>query len=291
MLSLVMKKNGLGVTEVAKLTGYSKTTVSKLCSGTYPNGHKTRQDILDRLRESGYSVPEEPVHVNNESEVFVQTENVSRIYWLLESLQADDADLTSSIGVVTGQAGRGKTFAVKRFAAMNAQVYYVFFVDGFSVVDVLREMAYEASGTRPFSFRACLDVIDEATRHERTVFVLDEADKMPKRYFDLVRSINERCAAPMVLVGEENLNQILQSERRLRSRVRDVVSCEPISIADVSSYYRVVLGQELDPTIARDLWRRSGGDFRPVVRDAMTVKSIMQASDLATITPEVVQQL
>lgn len=291
MLSLVMQKNSLGVTEVAKLTGYSKATVSKLCTGTYPNGHKPRADILSKLKDAGYSVPEESMNVKIDAGVFVQTENVSRIFWLLESLRDTGADLTSSIGVVTGQAGRGKTFAVKRFTALNENVYYIFFVDGFSVVDVLREMAYEASGTRPFTFRGCLDVIDEATRHNRTTFILDEADKMPKRYFDLIRSINERCAAPIVLVGEENLNQVLQSERRLRSRVRDVVSCQAISIADVSSYYRVVLKQELDPEVARELWRRSGGDFRPVVRDAMTVKAIMQASDLVTITPEVVTQL
>ncbi len=286
-LKEVMSHFGLSAGDVARITGYSKSTISQIKNNKYGGDGQVETEILDKLKEAGYVVSKTKFRVR--SDVFIKTANVHKFDTLCDELLDRDSDLTSSIGVVIGRAGRGKTKAARHYVVQHSESIYVLFVDGFSLVDVAREIAYEIGGIRPRTFRACLDVIDEATLQGRRLIILDEADKMPKKYFEMLRGINERCSCPILLVGEEPLRRVLDSERRLKSRVRRVVVFDPVTVADVVAYYQMSVGLSLNSEVAHALWQRSQGDFRLVVRDAFAAVRLMNTNRLVSLTMDVVK--
>jgi DNA transposition AAA+ family ATPase len=107
----------------------------------------------------------------------------------------------------------------------------------------------------------------------------------------MLRGINERCACPVVLVGEEPLRKALESERRLKSRVRQVVVFEPVTLTDIAVFYQAAVGLHLDPEVLHALWQRSQGDFRLVKQDALEAVRIMNANRLTALTMDVVKAL
>jgi DNA transposition AAA+ family ATPase len=289
----VMEQKGMSVADVARLTGKSKSVISLVKNGKYPKQDEAESEILSLLAKDGYVEQESEFRrLRVARDVFVKTENVKRFDALADELIDPEGDLTSSIGVVVGRAGRGKTFAARRYAVQNLDAAYTLFIDGFSLVTLAREIAYELTGAKPRFFAECIDAIAESTITKRRLVIIDEADKMPKKHFEMVRALNERCAVPVVLVGEENIKKIIDSERRLKSRVRDIVPFEPISVVDIAVYYKQAVGiSNIEGEILKTLWKRSGGDFRFVVKDAFAIVRILNASRIDAITPAVIKML
>lgn len=290
-LADVMDRFGLSVADVARITGHNKSTISQIRSGYYRGKNGKEQEILEMLAENGYMLDSESVKVKMKNNVFIMTKNVEMFNELAEEMLDLDADLTSSIGVVIGRAGRGKTRAARHFCIHRQEAIYVQFLDGFSLVDVAREIAYEFGGVRPRSFRACLDVIEESTINGRRIVVIDEADKMPKKFFEMIRGINERCSLPVILVGEEGLRKTLDTERRLKSRTRRVLVFEQIGVEDVIVYYQEALGIEIGIDIAKHLHKRASGDFRFIVNDAINIARLMNINNVAEITKDILRAL
>ncbi|OQX50301.1 hypothetical protein B5M47_03990 [candidate division CPR3 bacterium 4484_211] len=282
----VMERFNLSAGDVAHITGYAKSTISQIKNNKYNGDGQVEAKILKKLVEAGYRLE---TKLSVRRDVFIKTGNVRKFDTLCDELLAPQGDLTSSIGVVMGRAGRGKTKSARHYAVQHSEAVYVLFIDGFSLVDVAREIAFEIGGIRPRTFRACLDVIDEATLQQRRLIIIDEADKMPKRYFEMLRGLNERCACPIVLVGEEPLRKALDSERRLKSRVRQMVVFEPVLLTDIAAYYQAAIGITVNSDVLQVLWQRSQGDFRLVVRDAFSVVRIMNTNRLSAVTMDVVK--
>ena len=290
MLAEIMKQYGLSLKQVADITGFDRSTISLVKNNKYKGSPEVPQEILRKLEEAGYKPSFRRIVVK--PYVFITTENVRKFNALADELLDPSTDLTSSIGVVIGRAGRGKTVAARHYAVMHRDAVYVLYVDGFSLVDVAREIAFELGGVRPRTFRACLNVIEDALQaSNRRLVIIDEADKMPRKYLEMLRGINERAALPIVLVGEEPLRRALEQERRLKSRTRRIVIFDPISIPDVYAYYKMALDVELAPDVADALWRRAKGDFRMAVRDAIAVARIMNTNRLVAVTSDVIRAL
>jgi len=288
-LAQVMAEFGLTVADVAKITGQSQPTISQLKAGNYNGKNGKEQEVLEILAQKGYKISKKKFVVKND--IFITTKNVEKFNELCDEMLSVDADLTSSIGLVVGRAGRGKTRAARHYCINRPEAVYIQFLDGFSLVDVAREIAFELGGVRPRGFRGCLDVIEESSAAYRRILVIDEADKMPKKYFEMLRGINERLSMPVVLVGEENLKRILSSERRLKSRTRRVVVFDAISVEDLFVYYEKALGVMLDVEVAKKLHKKAGGDFRFVVRDAINIARIMNINGLDSVDSKVLEAI
>jgi len=173
----------------------------------------------------------------------------------------------------------------------NQSAVYVLYVDGMTIPQLAREICFEITGIRPRSFYDALIEIEKTTKYKKRLVIIDEADKMPKKHIEMLRGLNERCQVPIMLLGEEVITSKLSEERRLKSRVRKIVTFEPISVADVSTYYQASMGISLDPNVALALWKRSQGDFRIIVRDAYAIYRMLKANETTVVTMEMVQRL
>lgn len=293
-LKEMMDANDLSLSKVAQLVDYDKSTLSKIANGVYPGAHEKEGAVVQLLLDAGYKEPDprSTGKLRLNKNVFVPTANNERFEKLCNGLTDPDGLLTSSLGLCIGTAGRGKTYAGIRYASTNHDAVYVLYVDGYTQTKLLKEISYELSGTRPFTFERCLEAIEEGARLARKLVIIDEADKMPLRYIEMLRGINERCSLPLLLIGEEELYSRMANVPRLRSRIRKpIVKFGPVDIVDVSAYYKIAVGLTIQVEVAQELCDRAHGDFRVVVNDARAIIEILNTSGISYLDASILNSL
>ncbi|RKY69169.1 MAG: hypothetical protein DRQ24_11035, partial [Candidatus Latescibacterota bacterium] len=120
----VMERFNLSAGDVAHITGYAKSTISQIKNNKYNGDGQVEAEILKKLAEAGYRLE---TKLSVRRDVFIKTGNVRKFDTLCDELLAPQGDLTSSIGVVMGRAGRGKTKAARHYAVQHSEAVYVLF--------------------------------------------------------------------------------------------------------------------------------------------------------------------
>ena len=290
-LSAVMQANRLTMRQAAEIAGVDKSVIVKVCGQTYHEWERKEAEIIEALKQAGYAKSASD-QLRVDTSVLVKTDNVARFFSLADDLADPASSLTSSLGMAIGTAERGKTHTAKKYCEKNENAVYMLYVDGSSRVQLLRNICYGLSGTRPYSFGACLAIIAEFSRVARRLIIIDEADKCPLPILEMLRGINESCAVPVLLVGEEALKGKVDSVPRLRSRIRKPVCVfDPLKAGDVSVFYASACGLTLPSTIVETLHKRSRGGFRTLVNEALALAKIARTSGLETITPAMLDKL
>jgi len=290
-LRSVLSANRLTIGSAARILDLDKSTISKICSQTYPNWEQKEEDCIRNLVAKGYSktIPDQ---FTVDTDVVVTTRSVDAFVSLADDLSDSEGSKCSSLGMVIGTAERGKTHTARYYVETHPDACYVLFIEGSTRVSLLRDICESLAGIRPVNFGTCLSVIHEACRQRRRLIIIDEADKLPVSFLELIRGINERCAVPVLLAGEEGLKAKIDRVPRLRSRIRKpVVLYEQINCIDVAAFYANACGIDIDRHIAETLTKRSRGAWRSLVNDALALAKIGRASGIATITPEMIEKL
>lgn len=216
--------------------------------------------------------------------VFVQTKNVRNFDVMMDALAMNEGE--GCFGMVFSRAGRGKTRTSQWYSAHNDCVY-------------LRVLSIWRSGELDFlkSFCRALDiftppkkkgpgfdaVVDNLLANQRPV-LLDEAEKMPPTFLDVVRDIADCARVPVVLIGEEELVSYMERNRRVWSRTFRKLEFQPIEAADIIMYATEAANLKLTPQVAAILHKASDGDFRLVKRDLLGIAQAAQASGSADVT-------
>lgn len=286
----------LTLQQAGDLVGLGKSAVSRVKNREYPNWENIERAIIAKMAEANL-FPEtvdielpEPGTLAVNPTAFISTQNVVALNSLANGLLDPRTTLNSSIGMVTGSAGLGKTTAIQRYAAMQDQAVYVLYMEGYTLSMLIRKIAYELTGFNRRTFDNNLAIIKEATSIYRKLIIIDEADRMPIRIIESLRNINEYCGAPILLVGEESLASRLETIPRLKSRIRKPeIVFKPINIVDVATYYQIATGLDISgsPEVCQQLLRWAGRDFRTLVNDAQHIISTMNTNGLSELTEEV----
>lgn len=223
------------------------------------------------------------------NDIFVSTSNYEKFKSVGEDL------LKSSVGldmaVVVGRAGRGKTTAAERFATMNGKAIYIRYQEWLTHVGLLREIAFEISGTRPHTTHTCLEIIDGEFSQTRRLVLIDEADLMSLKHINTLRGLHDRYHVPVILIGEKLLLNKIAQERRIKSRVRQELEFEPVNTVDVVLYYKQALAQEINSQLAASLAKHAEGDFRFVVKDALQLERLMEVNGLKKISDTLINEV
>ena len=293
-LQQLLTQHHLSIGAAAKILNVSRSTVSRVASHEYPNWQNKEQEMIESLEKQGYPLSEKHAEAGMrfDPDAFVITDSVAAYNDLAQDLTNPESSLSSSLGMVIGTAERGKTFTSKRFAALNPNAVYVLYIDGSSITQVLRDMCYELSATRPHSMSKCITVLEQSCRYQRRLVIIDEADKCPIKLLETLRGINERCNLPFLFVGEEMLKSKIDQVPRLRSRIRNpIVVFKPVHEVEIATYYQMATGVKLDVTNATLLSRRARGGFRTVANEARALINIANASGIPDITEQMINQL
>ena len=171
------------------------------------------------------------------------------------------------LAAVHGRAGRGKTRTALHWHASHDSIY-LRTIAIWTPKAFLAAMARELNApSLPWSAAAAFTVVcDLLSAAPRPVF-LDELERLPRIFLELVRDLTDSTGAPFILIGEEELLDWMRRERRVWSRTMEQVEFRPLSESDIVSFAAAAAGINLDNQIAAMLHKSAGGDYRIVKRD------------------------
>lgn len=293
----LVRLSGLTQTEIGNKLGWSKSQTSRIASGDYPNSDAKTMEAYRYLSANGY-LPEdsayspdpsaEPIVIDKEA--VVHTENYIATHNLCDDLLSPESLLSASIGMVLGKAGFGKTTTVKRYAVENDDAVYILY-RGDSKAALFRRISESLVGRYAYTYDANVRLIEEATLACRKLIIIDEADRIPLRLLEDLRTLNEDGAVPLLLVGEPMLSSLTRKADRIESRIRKpVITFKPLDAVILTAYYKKVANLDLSPDIAKKLVSVCNRDFRVAANDLQHIVNIMNANGMSEVTMEVINE-
>ena len=196
-LRAYVEQKGSGNKAAASMNGVSSATVSKVLSGKWD----TISDDMWR------SIAAQCGH-KAEGWQLVETRAYKAMTFTLENAQRD-----SLVMAVIGEAGNGKTEAIKNYAAGGRNVYHLICSEYWNrrtfMAKVLQSMGEIYSGTTVADMMDA--IVDTLKRKESPLIVLDEADKLSDQvlyfFISLYNQLEGRCGI------------IMTATRYLRARI------------------------------------------------------------------------
>lgn len=173
------------------LNGVSSATISKVLSGQWDT-------IADEMWRSIAA----QTGVKREGWQVVSTRAYERMTFTLENAQADALVLA-----VTGEAGSGKTEAVKNYTAGHANAYHLVCSEYWNrrnfMQTLLKSMGVSISGNTVSEMMD--DIVDTLKRKERPLIILDEADKLTDQvlyfFISLYNQLEGQCGIILTATG------------------------------------------------------------------------------------------
>jgi DNA transposition AAA+ family ATPase len=218
---------------------------------------------------------------------FVKTVNVRNFESMMNGLGLSAGE--GRFGLVWGRAGRGKTRTAQYYCANTKNCKYVLAlrVWRYSQGELLKAIAREIGIINPPHRigRLFADVAERLMIHRPSIFI-DEPDKLTLHHLEIIRDLTEFTGAPFILIGEEELPDMMKRERRIWSRTYQQVQFHPFTAADIIQYINAAAGVRLLGSSAVDaILQKSEGDIR-VVRSIFTnlvqvlnAKGVSEADD------------
>jgi len=207
--------------------------------------------------------------------------NVSRLAELVLRVMGRDSGLPG-MGCFFGPSGYGKTFAAiyaaNRHRAFHVQVKSVWTKKKLAL-SILVEMGIQPAAT----IADMIDQIGQELSLSGRPLLIDEADFLvAKKMIEVVRDIYESSQGTVILIGEENLPQILKKWERVHGRMFDWVAAEPASLADsrhlANLYCR---GVEVAADLLAEAHSASGASVRRV---CVNLARVREKAEMASLT-------
>ena len=167
--------------------------------------------------------------------VFVKTKNVKQLISMMNRLR-ERQDGVPGMGLVYGEPGLGKTYAITWWAAQNDAIL-IRSANLMSAKWLLEEIIAEL-GEIPYNKYSDVfnQVIAQLIKTPRTIIV-DETDYLTidSRAVETLRDIHDKTNVPIVLVGMGTANKRLQRHKHLYDRLLEIVKFEPFCKQDITS--------------------------------------------------------
>ncbi len=209
----------------------------------------------------------------------------TRDYRLMRSLLAD-AQNNALVMAVTGEAGTGKSFAVRSYVDANSNAYLLncgeYWNRKMFLQELLTTMGRDASSSYTVS-----EMMSEAVRTlksaESPLIVLDEADKLPDQvlyfFITLYNHLEDHCA--ILLCATDHLAKRIHRGRKLNkkgykeiySRIgRRFIELKGLGAVDIAAVCKANGVDDAD--LIKQVVDDSEGDMRRVKRKVHAIKAL-----------------
>ena len=202
-LNQFLKRTGISQAKFAAMSGYSGSAISAFRAGTYRSESPAiAEAIVATLnRESARTSSIQPL-----SGGFVETSVAARILPLLERCHRDH-----TMGLITGEAGLGKTRAIDYYVSTASRVVKVHALEiASSPLYFMRIIARALGG---MSVRGNLEetqwAVLDTLRGSDQMLIIDEAQRLSKRTLEFVRDIHDAAKVPVVLAGNAKVQDLV----------------------------------------------------------------------------------
>lgn len=292
-----MKKNNLTKEQLANEVGVSRPVLSKVMNGKYDgNIENVERTITEFLRSKGeYSdiLPKQEKNIAAKPE-FYKTKDAANMIGVCQACQK-----YSSLGIIVGKSGYGKTFTLKQYSKLS-KICYIECDDTMSTKDLIEAIEREIGIPNSYGsvWKRVSGIKDFFSVNKGYLVIIDEADKLINKYtqkkLELLRAIFDQSQVGLVIAGEPRLETLVKGYlNRFANRIDFYTTLRGLSrdeIKNYLSYYSITEDAitELTSRAAgsnvgcfRLLDRTLKNIFRIIdVEDEITIETIRQASNM-----------
>ncbi len=212
--------------------------------------------------------------------------NVAIFSEMTERVATRDRNLPG-LAIFSGPSGYGKTRSAI-YAANKRQAYYVEVGESWTKKKFVEALMQTIGLPRIRSTIAdMIDEIVEALVMQDRPLIIDEADFIFKRrYHETVREIHDKSEAPIILIGEEMLPQLIAgASERFHNRVLVWSQAQPVDAEDARHLARLYCRDvEIDEALFQRLVEASQGRARRLCVNLTNVRERAMAQGLSKIT-------
>ncbi|MDL2327580.1 AAA family ATPase [Ruminococcaceae bacterium OttesenSCG-928-A11] len=212
-------KSGKSQKQVAKEIGISSAVISQFLSGIYAGNNEDVADKVLRYLEVGESrlmrieVPTFCAELRNAKQVL---------------FAATYAHQNNEISLVYGDAGAGKTTALKHYAENNPGVIFITANACSRSPRAILHLVTEAVGKIPAGNQfIMMRNLVEALSGSNRLLIIDEADHLTPNALQAIRNLNDEAGIGIVLSGNDRIKHQMYGRGSLQfDQLRTRLSCK-----------------------------------------------------------------
>lgn len=253
-------KSGMNQTMLARGIGVSPASISMYLNDTYAEKGGKYQTIEPKI-EAFLEVQESKARREELVLGFVSTKTTRRISEVMR-----DAHEAGDTVVIYGQAGLGKTQAVKNYCEKNPAAILIEANPSFTALVLMRKLAAAAKVSTVGSLNDLFESVSDRLRDSGRLIVVDEAENLPLRALEIIRRLHDDTGCGLVLSGMPRLVANLRGKHgelvQLYSRVSVALNLgDSMPDEELEQIARAAMPEADDETIA-ELVKQSNGNTR-----------------------------
>ncbi len=212
LLKQYMQDGGLSQARVANILGMSASVVSQYLKGTYTGDVEA---IDEKVAQMTQRAKDKAQDIKRDFVSTVTAKKIIDVCGMAHSM--------NDINLVIGEAGLGKTVALKHYADNTAGVVFVEVEPTFSPKVMLVELCHKLGITPSRSNHDNISAITEKLKGSERLIVIDEAELLSYKCLEIIRRIHDMTGVGVVLAGMPRLRKNLRGKsgeyKQLYSRI------------------------------------------------------------------------
>lgn len=253
-------KSGMNQTMLARGIGVSPASISMYLNNNYAEKGGKYETIEPKI-EAFLEVQESKAQREELVLGFVSTKTTRRISEVMR-----DAHEAGDTVVIYGQAGLGKTQAVKNYCEKNPAAILIEANPSFTALVLMRKLAAAAKVSTIGSLNDLFESVSDRLRDSGRLIVVDEAENLPLRALEIIRRLHDDTGCGLVLSGMPRLVANLRGKHgelvQLYSRVSVALNLgDSMPDDELEEIARAAMPEADDATIA-ELVKQSNGNTR-----------------------------
>ncbi len=283
-LNAFMEASGFSQTRVAKACGISSATLSYYIKGTYTGDI----DAVTAKIKDFLAIEKSRENLLIKDESIVPTSAYKTIFKFC------DLVLTHKVvGMLTAEAGTGKTTALKEFARQHSAVIMIEADHGYTARALFDELCSTLGLDDRGSLHQKLVRVVEKLNGSSRMIIIDEAEHLPYRALELIRRVHDKAGISLALCGMPRLEKNVQGDRshyaQLNSRVSAPCRAPHLTDNDTALYLNSRFNS-CDPDVVKDAARVSKRNFRLLSHLVRWSGELMRKNALTELSKEVIEQ-
>jgi DNA transposition AAA+ family ATPase len=181
---------------VARGIGVSPASVSQFLAGKYTGDN-------NRLTEKLKSWLKRQYEQQGHREIFTETVDTFAIIKVKDACRT--AHIQGEMVVITGDSGVGKSRGLQAYAASNPDVIMIRVIPSYSMRDLMSEIHKRVGLNGDSTVTGMSNDVIEKMANSGRLIIVDEAEHLPKKALEMLRTIYDMAGIGIVLAGMPHL--------------------------------------------------------------------------------------